>query len=221
MATKNAIGSNKPVEMGFGGTQQVTLPTHSPLQGNGSGAIGNFGVGTDGQVLISSSSAGPVWSTITEGTGIEIINAANSIDIRVPSLDYNLSAATPFTPVLNFSVSSSGVTYAIQSGRYVNLGKCIVFAFNITLTSKGSSSGNAYITGIPGTLTGPDNIPCNIALYNTGSISGTLPCTQGIIINSSARINLTLNQYNVYSSISATNLTNTTIIYGNGLYFIT
>lgn len=59
-----------------------------------------------------------------------------------------------FTPVLAFGGASTGITYGTQSGRYVRVGKMVHFWLQITLTSKGSATGTATITGLPLTQTG-------------------------------------------------------------------
>lgn len=54
-----------------------------------------------------------------------------------------------FTPIIRFGGNSEGITYSRQDGIYHKIGK-IVFAFvGITLTSKGTSSGNLEVGGLP------------------------------------------------------------------------
>lgn len=50
------------------------------VQSNGSGVL-SASKGTDGQLLIGSTAGAPAWANITAGSGISIINAANSITI--------------------------------------------------------------------------------------------------------------------------------------------
>lgn len=55
-----------------------------------------------------------------------------------------------FTPSLSFGGASVGITYSVQWGRYkiIGNGLCVIEA-QITLTSKGSSTGNAKLGGLP------------------------------------------------------------------------
>ena len=72
---------------------------------------------------------------------------------------HDLSAATdkkmaPFvtgtwTPALNFGGATTGITYTTQSGNYVRMGNLVYVNFSITLSSKGSATGAATITGLP------------------------------------------------------------------------
>ena len=54
-----------------------------------------------------------------------------------------------WTPVLNFGGGTTGITYATQSGNSRKIGRVAVVEFTILLTSKGSSTGVATITGLP------------------------------------------------------------------------
>jgi hypothetical protein len=54
-----------------------------------------------------------------------------------------------WTPVLVFGVGSTGITYGTQQGRYTKVGRTVTIRFEIALTSKGSSTGEASITGLP------------------------------------------------------------------------
>ena len=52
-------------------------------------------------------------------------------------------------PVLSFSGSNSGLSYSARSGVYTKVGRQVTLNFMIELSSKGSSNGNAQITGLP------------------------------------------------------------------------
>jgi hypothetical protein len=55
-------------------------------------------------------------------------------------------AVGDFTPV--FSTSAGGVTYALQSGDYVKIGKVVHWSLSLALSNKGSGTFNG-ITGFP------------------------------------------------------------------------
>src|SRR5262245_45536848 len=57
-----------------------------------------------------------------------------------------------FTPALTFGGASVGITYATQSGFYTRIGRLVHIEIAIMLTSVGSSTGNAVITGLPFTV---------------------------------------------------------------------
>jgi hypothetical protein len=54
-----------------------------------------------------------------------------------------------WTPVLRFGGGTTGITYTTQQGRYTRVGRTVTIRFEITLSSKGSSTGEADITGLP------------------------------------------------------------------------
>ena len=57
-----------------------------------------------------------------------------------------------WTPTLTFGGGSTGITYSFQNGRYIKIGKFVALSGLIVLTSKGSSTGNAVLTGLPFTI---------------------------------------------------------------------
>ncbi len=54
-----------------------------------------------------------------------------------------------FTPVIAFGGASVGITYASRFGYYTQIGPLMHVDFDIVLTSKGSSTGAATISGLP------------------------------------------------------------------------
>jgi hypothetical protein len=59
-----------------------------------------------------------------------------------------------WTPALAFGGSSTGVTYTTQVGRYIKIGKAVWLTASLVLTSNGTGTGAATISGFgttPGT----------------------------------------------------------------------
>jgi len=52
-------------------------------------------------------------------------------------------------PVLNFTTTNLGVTYSIQLGSYVKIGNLVFITGHVALTSKGTVTGAAKISGLP------------------------------------------------------------------------
>ena len=71
----------------------------------------------------------------------------NTIDSEF--LKYSLYGAGTWTPTLTGSAGATGVTYAAQTGTYVQLGKLFVLAFNLVLANKGTISGQVQLAGLP------------------------------------------------------------------------
>lgn len=64
-----------------GGTGVTTVTDHGVLVGSGTGAITPLTVGTNGQVLVGSTGADPVFATITDGDGIDTTLGAGTLSI--------------------------------------------------------------------------------------------------------------------------------------------
>ena len=61
------------------------------------------------------------------------------------------TASGTWTPTLFFNGGFTGITYSEQQGFYIQTGNLIIAGGGIILTSKGTSTGNAQIGGLPGT----------------------------------------------------------------------
>jgi hypothetical protein len=73
--------------------------------------------------------------------------AAQSASTDVNTLD-DYEEGT-WTPGISFGGGTTGITYTTQDGRYTKIGRQVTVHFAVTLSSKGSSSGAAAITGLP------------------------------------------------------------------------
>lgn len=63
-------------------------------------------------------------------------------------------ASSTWTPGLEFGGGSTGITYTTQAGNYVRVGNLVHAQCNILLSSKGTDTGAATITGLPFTSSG-------------------------------------------------------------------
>jgi len=112
------------------------------LSGNGNAtqfilnSAGNVTV-SNGNVIIGTSGKGIDFSAVTGGTGTATGNVLN---------DYEEGT---FTPTLQFSGLSVGVTYSTRTGIYTKVGRIVHFSGRIDLSSKGTSVGDATIAGLP------------------------------------------------------------------------
>lgn len=69
-----------------------------------------------------------------------------------PSILNSYEEAGTFTPVLEFGGATTGITYTTQTGRYWRVGEIVFIRAQILLSSKGSATGSATISGIPYTV---------------------------------------------------------------------
>lgn len=73
-----------------------------------------------------------------------------------------------WTPELQFGGAATGITYTTRTGLYTRIGRLIFVECYISLSSKGSATGNSTITGLPvASGTGPERV----AILSHGNLS--------------------------------------------------
>ena len=81
------IDINGPISVGFGGTGRTILTTYGVLLGEGSNNVNVTAAGTDGQILIGSSTGDPNFNTMTSVLGTLTFSAGHgslNIDLNAP-----------------------------------------------------------------------------------------------------------------------------------------
>ena len=121
-----------------------------------------------------------------------------------------------FTPALAFGGASVGITYDVQTGLYTKIGRVVFYLISIDLSSNGSSTGSATITGFPFTSAGVQS-PAAFAYYFgmaslVDGLGGLLSGTSMSLVTGSAT---------TITSISDANITDTGGFLVAGLYFTT
>jgi len=74
-----------------------------------------------------------------------------------------------WTPTVTFGGGSTGITYSLQTGSYTKIGNIVRCSFDVRLSSKGSSTGNAKIS-LPFVSNGAGG---GSIIYFTGNVSVT------------------------------------------------
>ena len=128
------------------------------------------------------------------------------------------NASGTFTPTLSFGGSSTGITCVQQVGRYSKIGNVLYFALRLLLSSKGTASGSAEISGIPMAIAElVNNVPLSLFFYSipyTGQIFAQL---------NSATSKITLNNVTedgALSKITNSDFTDDSFICIEGFYFV-
>lgn len=172
----------------------------------------NYATGASGTVLTGNGVAvTPTFSATPTVTSIQFGSGS-------PLGTYIQSGS--FTPVLNFGGASTGITYSTQFGKYNQVGNLVFYTFAIQLTSQGSSTGNAGISGFPVASGGTFNAMNLLTNYSAITV---LPASTLLIFPGSGITNFLLFVESLTGSISV-NLTqlsfsNTTVLHGNGWYY--
>ena len=156
-------------------------------------------------------------STTATGTGIAF-PATQSASSDANTLD-DYEEGT-WTPVLKFGGATTGITYSTQNGSYIKVGKNVFITLYILLSSKGSATGIASITGLPFSnafspaVVGSCGFDVN---YSLVANSGVYSLTD----SSSAQILLRTHGASNYSDISNSNFNNNTGFYVATTYVAT
>jgi hypothetical protein len=231
-----------------GNQTAITLATSGTLNlqhcqiGSGTASTISIGAGTtvtgNNNIITSSNTnavtgAGTYNYTCAQYTGISSLTNASSQTggpINTGSISFDngvnkLSSyvqATTFTPVLKFGGATTGITYTTQFGKYQRVGNCVNFHINIVLSSKGSASGAATITGMPVTSAG-DSASYEF-IFDVQTITGPANTTyyQAEMAPSSTTLTLLANNAltGATASLTDANFANTTVLRISGAYFV-
>jgi hypothetical protein len=122
-----------------------------------------------------------------------------------------------FTPVLTVNGSSTGVTYAAQTGLFRRVGNVVNFSIELILTSKGAGAGSIAITGLPyassGSLTQEVTPPFSTGIVGTTSVGAW-------ITPADTTIQLQNNVVNYSATLGSGNISNNTLFRLTGSYFV-
>jgi len=77
-----------------------------------------------------------------------------------------------FTPVLRIGGASTGITYSSQVGTFTRIGNRVLYSVNISLTSKGSLTGDVNLFTLPYLAKAGQNYPSSIRLHNMSNNIG-------------------------------------------------
>lgn len=110
--------------------------------------------------------------TLTPGGLVDLSGAAAG-QIKFPaaqvaSADVNILddyEEGTWTPTLTFGGLSTGITYSVQIGNYIKIGKLVVLSGRLVLASKGTATGSSEILGLPFT-SNSFNWAVNFAFYS-------------------------------------------------------
>lgn len=120
---------------------------------------------------------------LIQGTAAKGVSfAANSAAAGMTSQLLNWYEDGTWTPVLQFGGASTGITYVVQKGYYTRIGNRVMGTCWILLSSKGSATGDATITGLPYANTADDGAqsPCAIEVANVTFADQIIPSVEKI-----------------------------------------
>lgn len=126
-----------------------------------------------------------------------------------------------FTPTLTFGGAQVGMTFAFTPvGFYTKIGNVVNFTLYVSLTAKGSSVGNAFVTGLPFTTNGTANkyVSCVGTMSNMAAGIASEPGIQ--IAPSTIQCILAKFAAGTASNFNDTDFTNTSAVIISGTYYV-
>ncbi len=109
---------------------------------------------------------------LDSGAGIDFSDTPNSSGTMTSELLDDYEEGT-WTIGLAFGGASVGLTYTRQGGTYTKIGRQVTVCGDLILSAKGSSTGNATITGLPFTINGSSTNFLQAASFRFAEISFT------------------------------------------------
>lgn len=123
-----------------------------------------------------------------------------------------------FTPGLTFGGGSTGMEFGTRNGRYTKVADLVCFTLRLTLTVKGSSTGNALITGLPFTSAATYIHVCSIAAENMAAAAATSLVAS--VSAASTSVNLYRFAAGALTALADTDFSATSVLYVSGFYSV-
>lgn len=179
-----------------------------------------LGIAGDDALHVKLSADGVTWSealrlaadgTVRLPQGHLVFPAAANPSADAHTLD-DYDEGT-WTPGLNFNNAGTGITYGSPTlGRYTKIGRTVHAKGSVVLTSKGSATGAATITGLP-FANANDGLYVAASVGFTSNLSGLTGAVIGVVAPGSTRINLYASTNGAAATLSNANFSATTQIY--------
>lgn len=144
LATKSFFSSGSASAVSIGATLTMSLCDVNSSNTNavtGAGTLANAGVSLTGTSQVINTTTQTKLNL--DVGGVSFNGGTNNLQTYVEG---------SWTPGVAFGGAAVGITYSAQVGKYTQIGNVVYFMYSIALTSKGSSTGSATITGFPVTM---------------------------------------------------------------------
>lgn len=213
-----------------------TTTANQLLYSSATNTVGGLATAANGTLVTDGSSVPSISSTLPSAVqnNITAVNsAANTLSIGGSTKTFTsgaaniptFSAITSFSPGIAFGGGTTGITYGSQTGFYRTItypnGTIEVAVWGLlTLSNKGSSTGNATLTGLP--VTAGPNAGSNCVPFIPAGItiaSGALPFLQVGTNATTANIDTTNMNGGGFAQVNNTQFSNTASIGFNFTYW--
>lgn len=145
------------------------------------------------------------------------VNVGNVAQASTTTLDWYQEGT--FTPGVSFGGGTTGITYSGQTADYVRIGKTVFFSLDVTLSSKGSSTGAAAISGLPFTV-GGSKLNYGGPIVYASAMSGLTGALLADPRGSTTRADLYQSAATGNATVTDAEFTNTSRLIVTGFYFV-
>lgn len=130
-----------------------------------------------------------------------------------------IQSSGTFTPEIQFGGATTGITYSSRSGFFVKTGNVINFSISISLSNKGSATGDMTIDGLPFTNSATSGHAATVA--GNLILDASYDTFKAIVDASATTVSILQEGSNVVPlSVDDASFNNTTFIAMTGAYFI-
>jgi hypothetical protein len=210
---KLATQADKTILANISGSTAV--PTAAGL----SAILDNVFSSTQGSILYRDASG---WLSLGPGLATQLLQSggasANPSWVTASAGGGSVFTQGTWTPVLAFGGGTTGITYSNQNGLYIQIGKLVTVYCSFQLTNKGSSTGNATVSGLPFAISTGANIFQVVGVATTSTFTGGFNLNFG---QAGGVGNTTIALFNISETVQITNssFSNTTQILFTASYF--
>jgi len=217
-----ANASTARTNLGLGSLATASNLT-GPITSTGAATAVASQTGTGSKFVMDTSPtiSGPTFTGTTTPQGLVDISGASAGQIKFPATQHASADANTlddyeegtFTGSLRFGAASTGITYSTRIGTYTKVGRLVFWMLRFILTSKGTATGTADISGMPFATSGSALYP-----YTMGFISalGTVGNANGYV--SGTLMSLLKTSSGTTAAQTDTDWANTTQIIADGCY---
>lgn len=214
-----------------GGTVNAGTANQLAYYAGAGNTVSGLATANNGVLVTSAGGVPSISSTLPSGIAATNMNlttptlgvaSATSINFGGSALSSYVESGS-WTPGIQFGGGTTGITYALQTGRYTRIGNVVYIIGLFTLSNKGSSTGAAVVTGLPIAVGGS---VANYAVISTNPQNVTLYSTNMLALPGSGGVSSTQMQLAFYTSAgsngayAASDFQNGTQIQFSGFYFV-
>lgn len=231
LTSRLAVGADASVFTHAGASHRMSLnkagtaDTASLIYSTNFSGRAELGLTGDDAFHVKVSPNGTTWFeglSIAQGSGTVSLPAGQLAFPATQNPSSNANTLDDYeegtwAPVLTFGNATTGITYATQTGRYTKIGRLVSATANIALSSKGTATGSALVTGLPFTSVN-DGGYGGVAMGYAAGIASIAGSVMMLVKPNDTRINIYQSNNGTGGSLTNSNFNNSSQLYFTAVY---